>query len=151
MRCGCGTGTLWQTSSLVSQLVKAKLLSVDELRRGIEALPPPVFAAARCASLCPCVGAWVCVCACVSAEASGCSQSVWLCPHAPRLISYYEKWALSTSAILVERGVITRRELEEALGPAWEDTHAAAWGAGDTVRVKEEGTATRFRKVLVVF
>lgn len=58
-------------------LSRKGLLSVDELRRGLEGLPPAAY----------------------------------------QTLPYYEKWARALIAIVLERGVLSRAELDAALGP----------------------------------
>lgn len=67
-----------QTHALVVVLSRKGLLTVDELRRGLEGLPPAAYLA----------------------------------------LPYYTKWARALTAILLERGVLSRAELDAALGPA---------------------------------
>lgn len=94
--------TLWelQTDAILSQLVSKKLITVDELRRGIESLPRE---------------------------------------HQEGL-SYYEKWAVSMSNILVEREVLSIDALEGRAGTTKEDARRSEtrFAVGDFVRVAEE-------------
>ncbi len=71
------------TNALVGVLRHRGLFTVDELRRGIESLPPDRY------------------------ESYG----------------YYERWASSLEAVLVEKGVLTRKEIDcrvKAVDGRWE-------------------------------
>src|SRR3990167_6967178 len=94
-----------QVHAMLSLLSVKKLMTVDEMRRGIESLPEKVYCNWR----------------------------------------YYEKWAASIGAILLERGLISDAELNNALGPV-EETELPEFKVGDYVRVKHENTLTRWRK-----
>jgi hypothetical protein len=62
-------------------------------------------------------------------------------------VSYYEKWTLSTIAMLIERGVITAVELDEYLGRGHCETPVVLFAPGDAVVVLSEDGAARYRKV----
>lgn len=92
-----------QVSGMVSLLVRTGRLTIYELRRGIEGLPPAVAASA----------------------------------------TYYEKWTLSTITMLLERGIISTAEWDEAIG---RPLAAPPLSVGDHVVVRSEDAANRFRK-----
>uniref|UniRef100_A0A7S0RZI6 nitrile hydratase n=1 Tax=Chlamydomonas leiostraca TaxID=1034604 RepID=A0A7S0RZI6_9CHLO len=94
-----------QVHSLMLTLVRKGLFTVDELRRGVEALSP----------------------------------------EATEAMTYYEKWASAMTAICLERGTLTRQEIDAALGPVDDDT-SVKFKAGDVVRVKVEDSAVRWRR-----
>lgn len=96
-----------QVSGLVSVLVRSGKLTVHELRRGIEGLPPAVGTS----------------------------------------VSYYEKWALSTMSMLIERGIITAVELDKYLGRGHTTSPDVLFAPGDAVVVLSEDGAARYRKV----
>eukprot|EP00775_Hariotina_reticulata_P002626 gene2626-2927_t len=62
-------------------------------------------------------------------------------------LSYYEKWAAAGTAIAIERGTISRAELDAQLGPdpATLD-NSVRFTEGDHVRVKQERAAIRWRR-----
>jgi nitrile hydratase len=91
--------------ALLVFLVKNKRLSVDELRRAVEALEPVMY----------------------------------------KSLTYYERWTGALCSLLVERGVISRNDLETALGPPIESLEPV-FKVGDVVRVKPEGATRRWRK-----
>ena len=71
------------TNALVGVLRHRGLFTVDELRRGIESLPPDRYES----------------------------------------YSYYERWSSSLETVLVEKGVLTREEIDakvKAVGRRWE-------------------------------
>lgn len=63
----------WQTHALVRILVNDEIITTDELRRGIEALPEKEYTS----------------------------------------LSYYERWSESLESILVEKGIITRADVDQ--------------------------------------
>ena len=96
-----------RTHAVVWRLLQKGLLTLDELRRAVEALP--------------------------DAEAAR---------------SYYEKWAAATTAVLLERGAISRQALDARLGPlpgAVEEP-PPRFKAGDVVRVLHENAPVRWRR-----
>ena len=58
------------------QLRETPIVTIDELRRGIEQLPPKLY----------------------------------------DTLSYYERWIASLTNIIVEKGVLTREEIEQRIG-----------------------------------
>lgn len=60
--------------------------------------------------------------------------------------SYYERWAASISAMLIERGVITTAELHAELGLAHAESTDVQFGVGDVVRIRHEDPTRRFKK-----
>ncbi|KAI9006877.1 nitrile hydratase [Hyaloraphidium curvatum] len=58
---------------------------------------------------------------------------------------YYGLWASSIAKILLERGALSQRDLDAQLGPA-DSTERILYSPGETVRVKPEGTRSRWRK-----
>jgi hypothetical protein len=91
--------------ALLVFLVKNKKLTVDELRRAVEALEPAMY----------------------------------------NTLSYYERWTAAMCTLLIERGILSRRDIESAYGPTIENT-AVTFQVGDMVRVKPEGSTRRWRK-----
>eukprot|EP01062_Namystynia_karyoxenos_P028961 TRINITY_DN21850_c0_g2_i1.p1 TRINITY_DN21850_c0_g2~~TRINITY_DN21850_c0_g2_i1.p1 ORF type:complete len:501 (+),score=166.53 TRINITY_DN21850_c0_g2_i1:74-1504(+) len=67
-------------------------------------------------------------------------------PEVYRTASYYEKWAVSITTNLLERGVITNAELDAELGPAEEPEPPQPYAEGAIVRVRSESHATRWRR-----
>lgn len=64
------------TDALLQTLAAKKVMTVDELRRGIESMEPARYESA----------------------------------------SYYERWAYSIESILVEKGIVTREEIDRKAG-----------------------------------
>ena len=91
--------------ALLVFLVKNKKLTVDELRRAVEALEPEMY----------------------------------------NTLSYYERWTAALCALLIERAIITRADIESAHGPPIE-SNDVKFKIGDSVRVKSEGATRRWRK-----
>ncbi|KAK9812957.1 hypothetical protein WJX72_006391 [[Myrmecia] bisecta] len=60
-------------------------------------------------------------------------------------MSYYQRWTSSISVICLERGIITQKELDDALGYL-DDDQTVKFSKGDIVRVKAENSAVRWRK-----
>lgn len=101
--------SFWErrTHATLVLLVSKGLITVDELRRGIEALPMDTYA-------------------------SSC---------------YYTKWAASMVQILIERGIIDATELDRELGASSDaSAQSPAFKTGDSVVVRREDSAVRFRK-----
>eukprot|EP00891_Asterochloris_glomerata_P009983 jgi/Astpho2/9983/Aster-06795 len=94
-----------QTHSLVSLLSTKGLLSVDELRRGLEDLPEAAY----------------------------------------KHRSYYEKWAASVASIQMERGNISQRDIDAAMGKPVTEPEVK-FKEGDVVRVRREDSAVRWRR-----
>jgi hypothetical protein len=59
---------------------------------------------------------------------------------------YYDRWSSSMASILLERGVIGQRELDDELFGPEEAGEVASLHVGDLVRVKSEDTRSRWRK-----
>jgi hypothetical protein len=91
--------------ALLVFLVKNKKLTVDELRRAVEALEPAMY----------------------------------------NTLTYYERWTAAICALLIERNVLSRGDIESAYGPTIEITEVT-FKVGDMVRVKPEGSTRRWRK-----
>lgn len=77
--------TEWErrTGALVDVLREKRVINTDELRRGIEAIPPDEY----------------------------------------RRLGYYERWSSSLELLLVEKGVLTTREVDSraaAVGERWD-------------------------------
>ena len=64
----------WQTHALVRVLINSEIITTDELRRGIEALPEQEY----------------------------------------NSLSYYERWSESLESILAEKGILTRKDIDQA-------------------------------------
>jgi hypothetical protein len=60
-------------------------------------------------------------------------------------LSYYERWTAAICTLLIERGILSRGDIETAFGPTVENTEVA-FKVGDMVRVKPEGSTRRWRK-----
>jgi nitrile hydratase subunit beta len=60
--------------------------------------------------------------------------------------TYYEKWAAAMARAMIEKGVITRCELDETLGGDEKDTTEELFSVGEWVRVKNESFRTRWQK-----
>jgi nitrile hydratase len=64
-------------------------------------------------------------------------------------LSYYERWSIAMTNILLERGVLTQRDIDEQLGHPvpLQDQEAAKFSVGDYVRIGCEDTSkTIWRK-----
>jgi hypothetical protein len=94
-----------EVHALLVFLVKNKKLTVDELRRAVEALEPAMY----------------------------------------NSLSYYERWTAAICALMIERGMLSREDIESAHGPHIENTEIA-FSVGDVVRVRPEGSTRRWRK-----
>ena len=113
-----------QTHALVVVLSRKGLLSVDELRRGVCGLPGVSFQATLMLFLYRIVRAQTHALVVVLSRKGLLSvdelrRGVEGLPAAAYLVRpYYEKWARALTAILLERRVLSRAELDAALGPA---------------------------------
>ena len=56
-------------------------------------------------------------------------------PHVQNTSSYYEKWALAMCSLMLEKGVLTEKQLDAQLGPK-SATEQVLLKTGDKVRVK---------------
>eukprot|EP00759_Apiculatamorpha_spiralis_P018670 PhF_6_TR25084/c0_g2_i4/m.34439/K01721/nthA; nitrile hydratase subunit alpha len=62
-------------------------------------------------------------------------------------LTYYEKWAAAITTILIERKVISRSEVDRALGPLPKEVPTSElFRVGDIVYVRPETTTRRWRK-----
>jgi hypothetical protein len=69
--------------------------------------------------------------------------------HAEQIdgLSYYGKWAIGIAYFLQEKSLLTLDELDYELGGSEPDgDEPQAFEVGDTVRIREENTRTRWRK-----
>ncbi|CAK0783031.1 hypothetical protein CVIRNUC_006226 [Coccomyxa viridis] len=69
----------------------------------------------------------------------------YLPPAAFQRCTYYEKWANAVAVTSIERGTISQKDLDEALGGS-HATPEVLYKPGDYVRVKVEDSSVRYRK-----
>ncbi|GBF90736.1 nitrile hydratase subunit alpha [Raphidocelis subcapitata] len=67
-------------------------------------------------------------------------------PEAEAARSYYEKWAAAAAEVCLERGVLSRADLDAALGPEPPSEQPPRFRAGDLVRVLRENAPLRWRR-----
>ena len=66
-------------------------------------------------------------------------------PEIYNTLSYYERWTAAMCTLLIERGILSRADIESAHGPQIE-SYEILFKVGDVVRVKFEGATRRWRK-----
>jgi hypothetical protein len=66
-------------------------------------------------------------------------------PEMYNTLSYYERWTAAIVTLLIERGIISRADIEASHGPPIE-SNEVMYKVGDFVRVKPEGATRRWRK-----
>jgi len=68
-------------------------------------------------------------------------------PAQYKALTYYERWTAAITAILIERGTLTRHEVETSLGPVpTAEDSKVIFAVGDTVQVRAEDATRRWRK-----